>query len=77
MSLELNDPLKLFRGKAPDSDRPTSTHLHLLSIITKQPYTWTHIVNSIVCVGLLCDDTPHSKCQAGLKLGGRSLELFP
>ena len=53
------------------------------SIISKQAYVWTHIVNSNVYVGLFCDDTPLWKCKAELKLGGRShgtgcsLELFP
>ena len=29
-----------------------------LNVMKKQSYTWTHIVKSNVCVGLLCDDTP-------------------
>ena len=47
------------------------------SIITKQPYTWTHIVNSKVYVELfdVRDDTPLWKYNlAGLKLGGHSPE---
>ena len=53
------------------------------SVITKQPYTWTHVVNGNVHVGLLRDDTPLWKYKAGLKLcgcspgTGHSLELFP
>ena len=38
----------------------------------EQPYAWTHIVNSNVCVGVIRDDTPLWKCKTGLKLGGRS-----
>ena len=56
--------------------------LHFLkwSIITKQPYTWTNSVKSNVCVGLLTTCTWCTtlwKCKAGLKLGGRSLEVSP
>ena len=54
------------------------------SISTKQPYTWTHIVNSKVSVELFQDNAPlWNFFKAGLKLGGRSpdinrsLEIFP
>ena len=59
----------------PESDRPTSTQPYIfkMNVLTKQPYTWTHIVNSNVYVGLQRDDTPLWKCKAGLKLGGHSL----
>ena len=48
-----------FGEKAAVSDRPTLTQpFSKWCIITKQPYTWTHIVNSNVCVGLFGEDTP-------------------
>ena len=54
------------------------------SIISKHlHYTWAHIVNSNVYVGLLCDDTPLCNNKTGLKLGscplgtGRLQELSP
>ena len=64
---------KKWRDKAPIrewylvNDRPTSTSLTFSewSIIIKQSYTWTHIVNGNVCVGLIYDDTPAWKCKAG------------
>ena len=43
--------LVAYRGKGPVSDRQTSTHLTISKwhIITKQPYTWTHVVKSKMC----------------------------